>query len=475
MKGRFTLGGEEWLALPELELPAIKARVNARARASTLYAFQIEPFGPRSAPIVRFGVRPIPGRKEFEVYTSARVVGRRQVRLSTGRRETCFVVQTTIAMGGRSWPVEVTLVSEPSDDHRLVLGRNALKPRMVLDTSVAFQQPRLSYALYRQAASAAPAQRALRIALLSSTPNTTSNQNLRLAAELAGHVLEPIDPASCMLFVDAAEPSVIVDGAALPHYDAVIPRLDATSSTAAISVIRQLELLGSYAVNTPRASRAALDPLLQHQLLSAARIAVLPAALAHGRENAMELCELIGGPPVTAVCLRALDQSAGVLARTRQSLETVLSAIGGSDDIFLLCKVPAGADADDMVSCIVIGGRLRAAVHNASPSHTPNRRRQRLSPRRAKLTREERWLVQKAAGALGLGLARIDLVRTPDGPSVIALDATPVLAGFEKISRVNLASKVISLVEQRVRSVVRRPAAGTVAPRFAETGQGKRH
>ena len=475
MKGRFTLGREEWLALPELELPAIKAKFNARARAAMLYAFQIEPFGPQNAPFVRFGVRPIPGRKEIEVYSSARVVGKRRVQLSTGRRATCFVVRTPVAVGGRSWPIEVTLVGEPSDGHCLVLGRNALKPRMVLDTDLTFQQPRLNYALYRQTAGTAPAaQRTLRIALLTSRPNTPSNQNLRLAAELAGHVLEPIDPSHCMLFVDASAPSIVVDGETLAHYDAVIPRLDSRTPSAAISVIRQLELLGSFAVNPPRASRSARDPLLQHQLLCAAGIAILPSALAHGRQNAIDMAERLGGPPATVMCLNGADQSTGVLSRTHQSLETVLAAVGGSDDCYLLCKVPEDTEAEDILSCVVVGGRVRAAFHKSVPSDTSNRPRPKPAMRRAKLAREERRLAQKAAAALGLGLVRIDLLRSADGPSVITVDATPVLAGLEKVSRVDLASKVIALVEQRVRSVVRRPASGVAAPRLAETGQSKR-
>ena len=75
----FILGWEEWLALPDLGLPAIRAKVDTGAKTSALHAHQIEAFGPPGARMVRFAVYPIPGRQDIEVTCSAPVVGRREV------------------------------------------------------------------------------------------------------------------------------------------------------------------------------------------------------------------------------------------------------------------------------------------------------------------------------------------------------------------------------------------------------------
>src|SRR6185295_112202 len=105
----FILGWEEWVALPELGLPAIKAKVDTGARTSALHAFFVEPFG-RSRK-VRFGVHPVPRRSDIEVECVARLVDRREVRSSNGERERRYVIETPIRIGDREWPIEVTLAN----------------------------------------------------------------------------------------------------------------------------------------------------------------------------------------------------------------------------------------------------------------------------------------------------------------------------------------------------------------------------
>ena len=72
----FTVGWAEWVKLPDLGVPAIRAKIDTGARTSALDAFEIEPFGPADAPMVRFGLHPIAGRADVAIYCSAPVVDR---------------------------------------------------------------------------------------------------------------------------------------------------------------------------------------------------------------------------------------------------------------------------------------------------------------------------------------------------------------------------------------------------------------
>jgi ribosomal protein S6--L-glutamate ligase len=148
----FILGWEEWVALPELGLPAIKAKVDTGARTSALHAVFVEPFGPARNQKVRFGVHPIPRRDDIEIVCLARVVDRRQVTSSNGEREIRYVISTQIQIGERAWPIEVTLTNRDAMSYRMLLGRQAIAEGILVDPAASFRQPRLRYKLYRAGA-----------------------------------------------------------------------------------------------------------------------------------------------------------------------------------------------------------------------------------------------------------------------------------------------------------------------------------
>ncbi len=144
----FILGWEEWVALPDLGLPAIKAKVDTGARTSALHAAYVEPFGTARNPKVRFGVHPIPRREDVEIACTARVVDRRTVTSSNGERENRYVIVTLIRVGDREWPIEVTLTNRDAMSYRMLLGRQAIGEGILVDPGSSFRQPRLRYKAY---------------------------------------------------------------------------------------------------------------------------------------------------------------------------------------------------------------------------------------------------------------------------------------------------------------------------------------
>jgi ribosomal protein S6--L-glutamate ligase len=144
----FVLGWEEWVALPELGLPAIKAKVDTGARTSALHAFYAEPFGPQRSRKLRFGIHPVPRREDIAVECIARLVDRREVRSSNGEREHRYVIETPIRIGTRQWPIEVTLTNRHTMTYRMLLGRQAIAGDILVDPSSSFLQPKLAYKVY---------------------------------------------------------------------------------------------------------------------------------------------------------------------------------------------------------------------------------------------------------------------------------------------------------------------------------------
>lgn len=147
----FILGWEEWLALPDLRLPAIRAKIDTGAKTSALHAFAIEEYGGVGARAVRFGVHPVPGRDDVEVFCASPIIDRREVTSSNGDSEMRIVIETAVHIGDRAWSIEVTLTNREAMAYRMLLGRQAVQPGMLIDATASFRQARLSHRLYRPA------------------------------------------------------------------------------------------------------------------------------------------------------------------------------------------------------------------------------------------------------------------------------------------------------------------------------------
>jgi ribosomal protein S6--L-glutamate ligase len=145
---RLIVGWQEWVALPELGLPALKAKIDTGAKTSALHTHLIEPYGSGKRLKVRFAVRPSPETGALEVAASADVVDRREVISSNGSPELRYVIMTTLSIAGRQWPIEVTLTNRERMTYRMLIGRQAIRSDVLVDCAASFCQPRLSYRLY---------------------------------------------------------------------------------------------------------------------------------------------------------------------------------------------------------------------------------------------------------------------------------------------------------------------------------------
>ncbi len=125
------IGWKEWVSLPKLKLPAVKAKVDTGARTSSLHAFEIKPFMERGTQKVRFSVHPIQGRNDIVVTCEEKVVDHRYVSDSGGHREKRYVIETPIEFGGFSFPIEITLANRETMSHRMLIGRSAMKSLMI--------------------------------------------------------------------------------------------------------------------------------------------------------------------------------------------------------------------------------------------------------------------------------------------------------------------------------------------------------
>ncbi|SFB01612.1 SSU ribosomal protein S6P modification protein [Poseidonocella pacifica] len=459
-------GWEEWVALPGLGVPAIRAKVDTGARTSALHAYEIETFGPANEPKVRFLLHPVPGRDDLVIPCSAPILDRREVTSSNGESESRFVIEARLEVGGQAWPIEITLTNRDRMNSRMLLGRQALKDHISIVATDRFCQPELSFDVYttRKMREQAP-KRSLRIAVLS-RENNYSTRRLVEEGEARGHTVEVIDTTRCYMAINALAPEVHYDGKRLPRYDAVIPRIGASITPYGTAVVRQFETIGTFCVNGAAGITASRDKLHAHQVLASQRIGMPTTAFAASPKDTSNLIGLVGSAPIIVKLLESTQGKGVVLAETKKAAESVIDAFRGLKANFLVQHFVKEAAGED-IRCLVVGGRVVASMKRTGADGDFRSNLHRGGSATAvKITKAERETAVRAAKAFRLGLAGVDLLRSSEGPKVLEVNSSPGLEGIEGASRKNIAALLYDTIETRVRPApVRKRAVRT-------TGQG---
>ncbi len=132
------IGSEEWCELPSLGIPAIISRVDSGAKTSSIHAFNIHSHRKEKVLWVSFEVHPLQKDRRTVVRCEAEVIGRRDIKSSTGISEKRYVIKTDMIMGNASWEIELSLSNRDSMGFRMLLGREAMKDRIMIDPDASF-------------------------------------------------------------------------------------------------------------------------------------------------------------------------------------------------------------------------------------------------------------------------------------------------------------------------------------------------
>ncbi|MEM1055022.1 MAG: RimK/LysX family protein [Bacteroidota bacterium] len=151
MSGLVTVGWREWVAFPDLGLPAVRCKVDTGAATSSLHATHIQTLSRGGTTWARFSVRPFFRRhRTIAVICEAPVVDERHVRSSSGHEDLRLVVEVTFRLGVRAgspeWPIELTLADRASMQFPMLLGREAMAGHVAVDPGASFRLGRVENA-----------------------------------------------------------------------------------------------------------------------------------------------------------------------------------------------------------------------------------------------------------------------------------------------------------------------------------------
>lgn len=446
------IGSEEWCAFPELGIPAIKARVDSGAKTSSIHAFNIQTFRRGGVLWVSFEVHPIQNDRHIVIRCERPVVDRRTVKSSSGDAETRYVISSALKLGDEIWDIELTLSNRDSMGFRMLLGREAMVDRLIVDPAevctlgdVSEQQIRSHYGA-RQSKKVG-----LKIALLASNEMLYSNQRLLEAGEERGHQMEFLNITQCFMKLDAVNPEAHYRGGRLLNdLDAVITRIRPSVTFYGTALARQFESMGIYTTNGSAAIAQSRDKLYALQLMLKNGIDIPVTGFANSPMDTNELIDMVGGAPLIVKLLEGTQGRGVVLAETRKAAESVINAFKTLQANLLVQKYIKEADGKDL-RCFVINGKVVASIERkAAPGEFRANLHQGGSASVVKITAQERAMAIKAAKILGLQVAGVDIIRSSAGPLLLEVNSSPGLEGIEAATGKDIAGMIISSIEKKL-------------------------
>jgi len=286
----------------------------------------------------------------------------------------------------------------------------------------------------------------MNIVVLSQYPNSYSSGRLVEAAEQQGHDVRVLNYTKCWINIAAHRPQVIYDGKPITDVDAVIPRIGASSSFYGNAVLRQFEMMKVYTANSSLAVARARDKLRSLQILAKKGIGLPVTACSHASQDIDGLMHAVGGAPLIVKLIEGTQGMGVVLAETDASAQSVIQAFRGLDANFIVQEFIREAEGSD-IRCFVIGDRVVATMlRRAAPGEFRSNIHRGGKGEKLKLTPEERSAATRAAKAMGLKIAGVDMMRSNHGPVVLEVNASPGLEGIEKATEVDVASRIIKHV-----------------------------
>lgn len=447
------IGSEEWCVFKSLGVPAIKARVDSGAKTSSIQATSLKVITKNNQEWVKFEVTPLQENRSITIPCEARLVDRRMVKSSSGISEERLVVKTPVTLGDDTFDIELTLANRDTMEFRMLLGREALTDRYIVNPAVnnqiqEFTEDEISarYKPYFKE------KTGLKIGLLASNPKLYSNMRLMEAAEARGHEIVFLNVEQAYMKLDAHSPEIRYRGGnILKDFDAVIPRIKPAVTFYGCAVIRQFNNLGVYCQNSAESITQSRDKLFASQLFSKNDIHIPITGFAKSPMDTKDLIKMVNGAPLIIKLLESTQGKGVVLAETNKAAESVINAFKSVNTNILVQEFIKEANGQD-IRCFVVNGKVVASMQRqAEKGEFRANIHQGGKASMIKITQEEKKLALKASKALNLAVAGVDIIRSNKGPLLLEVNSSPGLEGIENATGKDIANEMIRAIERKLK------------------------
>lgn len=453
MENLTVIGSEEWCSFESFQIPAIKARVDSGAKTSSIQANNIKTFYKENEEWVRFEVNPLQVNRSISVKCEAKIHAKRSIKSSIGIAEERLVIKSFITLGKDTFEIELTLANRDAMEFRMLLGREALFNRYLVNpsaisllSSYSNQEIDEKYASYRKE------KTGLKIALLASNPELYSNKRLIETGKSRGHEMVFLNVEQAYMKFDATEPQIRYRGGnVVDVFDAIIPRIKPSVTFYACALIRQFDAMGAYCLNSAEAITQSRDKLLATQLFAKNDIHIPITGFAKSPLDTKDLVKMVNGAPLIIKLLESTQGKGVVLAETTKAAESVINAFKSVRTNILVQEFIKEANGQD-IRCFVVNGKVVASMQRqAAKGEFRANIHQGGTASRIKITSQERKLAIKAAKILNLPVAGVDIIRSNKGPLLLEVNSSPGLEGIEAATGLDIANIMIEAIEKKLK------------------------
>lgn len=290
----------------------------------------------------------------------------------------------------------------------------------------------------------------MNIKILSANPNLYSTKRLVEAGRLRKHEIEVINHAKCDIVIEKKNPVIFYRGKKLDHTDAVIPRIGASVTFYGTAVVRQFEMMHVFTTTESQALVRSRDKLRSLQVLSRAGLGLPKTIFTNYSKNVKEIVEQAGGAPVIIKLLEGTQGIGVILAETKKAAESVIEAFNNLQARVIVQEFIKEAGGADIRAFIVDGHVVGAMKRQGREGEFRSNLHRGGSATVIKLSDEEEIAALKAARAMGLGIAGVDMLQSSRGPLILEVNSSPGLEGIEMATGKDIASIIIKYIERNV-------------------------
>jgi ribosomal protein S6--L-glutamate ligase len=290
----------------------------------------------------------------------------------------------------------------------------------------------------------------MNLVVLSRNAKLYSTKRLVEAALKRGHEIRVIDHSKCDLVIEKKKPKVLYRGEEITSVNAVIPRIGASVTFYGTAVVRQFEMMNVFTAVESQALVRSRDKLRSLQILSRAGLGLPKTVFTNYSKDVERTLKEVGGAPVIIKLLEGTQGLGVVLAENKKAAVSVIEAFNGLKARVIVQEFIKESRGEDIRAFVVDGHVVGAMVRTAKEGEFRSNLHRGGTAKVIELTPEEEIAAIKAANAMKLGIAGVDMLRSERGPLIIEVNSSPGLEGIESATGVDIAGQIIKYIEKNV-------------------------